>query len=70
MKEKRISFLIAAHNEEKVIGETLKNLANLPYRNYDVIVGLDGCTDKTENLVKEFAKKSKKFKYYKLNIRK
>lgn len=68
-KQRGISFLIAAHNEEKIIGKTLKNLLELPYDNYEVILGLDGCTDRTEDIVKEFCKKSKRFRYYKLNLR-
>ncbi len=70
MKEIKISFLIAAHNEEKIIGKTLSHLLKIPYKNYEVIVGLDGCTDNTEKIVKSFAKKSKKIKYYSLNLRK
>ncbi|MEK6844142.1 MAG: glycosyltransferase family 2 protein [Nanoarchaeota archaeon] len=66
---KKISFLIAAHNEERIIGKTLKNLLNLPYKDYEVIIGLDGCTDKTESIVRDFVKRSRKFKYYNLNLR-
>ena len=65
----KISFLIAAHNEERIISQTLANLANLPYRDYEVIVGLDGCTDNTEIIVKNFARASNKIKYYSVNIR-
>lgn len=65
----KLSFLIAAHNEEKIIAKTLDNLLNFPYDDYEVILGLDGCTDGTEKIVKEFCKKSKKFRYYKLNLR-
>jgi len=60
---------MAAHNEEKIIEKPLLNLLNLPYENYEVIVGLDGCTDNTEEIVKKFCKKSKKFRYFKLNLR-
>jgi len=70
MKEIKISFLIAAHNEEKIIAQPLENLLRLPYKNYEVLVGLDGCTDKTEEIIKRFSRKSKIIKYYKLNIRK
>ena len=66
---KKISFLISAHNEEKIIGRTLENLINLPYENYEIILGLDGCTDNTEKIVKSFALKSKKIRYYKTNLR-
>ena len=69
MKSLKLSFLIAAHNEEKIIAKTLSNLISLPYSNYEIIIGLDGCTDNTENIVKKFKKKSKKIKYYKLNLR-
>ncbi|MEM3074317.1 MAG: glycosyltransferase [Candidatus Pacearchaeota archaeon] len=69
-KEKlKISFLIAAHNEEKIIGKCLENLLNIPYNNYEIILGLDGCTDKTEEIVKKYVKKEKKIKYYILNLR-
>ena len=68
-KQRKISFLIAAHNEEKIISKTLDSLLNFPYANYEVIIGLDGCTDNTEKIVKKYCKKSKKFKYYNLNLR-
>ena len=53
----KLSFLIPAHNEEKIISKTLNNLINLPYENYEVLVGLDGCTDRTEEIVKRFKAK-------------
>lgn len=69
MQKPKISFLIAAHNEEKIIGITLNHLLKIPYENYEVILGLDGCTDKTEEIVKRFCEKSNKIKYYTLNLR-
>lgn len=66
----KISFLIPAHNEEKIIGRTLFNLSKIPYKNYEVLIGLDGCTDKTEEIVKKFSDKNKKFKCFSLNSRK
>ncbi|MBS3085478.1 glycosyltransferase [Candidatus Pacearchaeota archaeon] len=65
----KISFLIPAHNEEKIIATTISHLLKIPYDNYEVIIGLDGCTDKTEEIVKNFCKKSSKVRYYKLNLR-
>ena len=70
MKNTKISFLMAAHNEERIIGRNLENLSNLPYDNYEIIIGLDGCTDKTEEIVKKFERKSGKIRHYNLNIRK
>jgi glycosyltransferase involved in cell wall biosynthesis len=49
-----ISFLIAAHNEEATISKALDNLMNLPYKDFEVIVGLDNCTDRTEGIVKSY----------------
>jgi cellulose synthase/poly-beta-1,6-N-acetylglucosamine synthase-like glycosyltransferase len=69
MKSKKISFLMAAHNEEKIIAHTLSNLMNLPYKNYEVIVGLDGCTDGTEKIVKNLSKKYANLRYEKMNLR-
>ncbi len=66
----KISFLIAAHNEESIIREPLKNLESLPCDDYEVLLGLDGCSDNTENIVKEFVeRKPNIFKYFNLNER-
>ena len=69
MREIKISFLMPAHNEEKIIAKTLKNLISLPYKNYEIILGLDGCTDKTEEIVKSFEKKSNKVRHFNFNLR-
>ncbi len=50
----KISFLICAHNEEKVIASALENLTKLHYSNKEIIVGLDGCTDQTGAIVKQY----------------
>lgn len=60
----KISFLMAAHNEEKIIAEALDNLCNLPYDDYEVIIGLDGCTDRTERIIQNYP-----VKYCNLNLR-
>ena len=65
----KISFLIAAHNEEKMIKYVLSNLAKLPYKNFEVVVGLDGCTDRTLDIVKMFSKKLHKLRYFSFNQR-
>ena len=65
----KISFLIAAHNEEKIIEKTLKKILGIPYNNFEIIVGLDGCTDNTEKIIKKLEKQTKKIKHYNLNLR-
>lgn len=69
MGSTKISFLIAAHNEEKTIGKVLKNLVNLPYNKHEIIIGLDGCTDNTEKIILEYMKSFSKIKMFKLNLR-
>ncbi len=53
---KRVTFLIAAHNEEMCIGKVLDNLAVIKkdFPEIEVIVGNDGSTDNTENIVKRY----------------
>ena len=47
--EKSFAIVVAAHNEEAVIGPLLENLLKLDYpkRLYDIFVVADNCTDKT-----------------------
>jgi cellulose synthase/poly-beta-1,6-N-acetylglucosamine synthase-like glycosyltransferase len=52
-----VTILFSAHNEEKVIGERLENLLSLSYPRdrTTIFVGVDGCDDQTERIVREFA---------------
>ena len=67
MKKLKISFLIPAHNEEKIIGKALEGLVNFPYDNFEVLVGLDRCSDHTLDIVKSYKNKINSLKYYELN---
>lgn len=60
-----VSILIAAHNEEKVIEERIKNLAELNYdiNKIEVFIGSDASTDRTNEILTE-----QKEKYKWLNI--
>jgi len=52
----KVSFLMAAHNEENIIREPLENFKKI-YNfddNIEFLIGLDGCTDKTENIIKNY----------------
>jgi len=53
----RIAVLIAAHNEEKVIGQRLANLFDqeYPHERLKVFVGVDGSSDATAAIAREFA---------------
>lgn len=60
-----ISIVIPAHNEEKYIEKTLQSLQQQTYDDYEAIVVANGCTDKTEEILKQQAK-GKKVRYLSL----
>jgi biofilm PGA synthesis N-glycosyltransferase PgaC len=51
-----VSVLVAAHNEEAVIGETVERLLELDWPAFDVTVVDDGSTDRTSELLIPLAK--------------
>ncbi|HET8760886.1 MAG TPA: glycosyltransferase family 2 protein [Nitrospiria bacterium] len=55
--EPTVTFLITAYNEEKNIAQKLENTLSLdyPHEKLDVLVALDGSTDRTEDIVRGFA---------------
>ncbi len=50
----KISFLIPAHNEERFIGRALGKLQGIADNRIEVLVGLDSCTDRTEEIARTF----------------
>jgi len=55
----KISILISAYNEERVIENTLTNLCQQNYakEKFEIIVGSDGSTDKTNDIITQFVEK-------------
>jgi len=54
----KLSIILPAHNEEKIIGETIDTIFSSDYPNEkEVIVVNDGSTDNTENIVRKMKKK-------------
>ena len=55
----KISILISAYNEERVIENTLTNLCQQNYakEKFEIIVGSDGSTDQTNDIITQFVKK-------------
>jgi cellulose synthase/poly-beta-1,6-N-acetylglucosamine synthase-like glycosyltransferase len=51
----RFALVIAAHNEEKVIGQLVSNLQQMDYPRelYDIYVIADNCTDRTAEVARE-----------------
>jgi cellulose synthase/poly-beta-1,6-N-acetylglucosamine synthase-like glycosyltransferase len=59
-----VSVLIAAYNEEKVIGRTVRNLLNSTYKNFEVIIIDDGSQDGTFAHVQEHFGIERKIRMY------
>ena len=57
----KVSILIAARNEEENIVSCLKAIANLKYSNYEVWIGNDYSTDRTEEVIKEYIEEKPNF---------
>ena len=52
-----VSIMIPAHNEEAVISNTVENVLNLDYPNFEVIVIDDRSSDNTASVIKELEAK-------------
>ncbi len=54
--QKTFAVLIAAHNEEKVVGALIENLLHLRYPRelYDVFVICDNCSDRTADIARQY----------------
>lgn len=52
-----ISVIVPAHNEEKLIGKSLKSIRKTNYPNYELIVICDSCSDSTPKIAKKYSKK-------------
>lgn len=61
---KKISIIIPAHNEENYIRRTLHSIKNQTYQDYETIIVANGCSDRTEEIVKK--RENNKFKLFSL----
>jgi len=57
-----VSIVIAAYNEEKVIGDKLKNCLSLNYpaELLEIYIASDGSSDKTNDIVRQYTEKDKR----------
>ena len=62
-----VSIIISAYNEEKVIRERIINISQLDFdfNNLEVLIGSDGSTDQTNNILIEM---SKEFPWLSINL--
>ena len=54
----KISFVVVAHNEEDCIEKKIRNIISLDYprNNLEIIFGLDGSTDRTNEILENYKK--------------
>ena len=55
-----ISIILPVYNSEKYISTTIKSVLNQTYKNFELIIVNDGSIDKSDEICKEFAKKTSK----------
>lgn len=58
----KISILIPCYNEEETIEETIKNICELSYPNFEVIAVNDGSVDNTRKILMNLCRKYKKLR--------
>ena len=63
-EEPLVSVIIPVYNREDYIGEAIESVLNQTYKNFELIIVNDGSTDNTENIVKGYAEKDKRIKYF------
>ncbi len=54
----KISIVVPAYNEEKYIKPCIESLISQDFLDYELIVSLNACTDQTENVVLDVARKN------------
>ena len=59
-----VSIIIPAHNEEKVIKDTVENILSLDYQKFEILVVDDRSEDSTAEVLQELSRKYPEFKYY------
>jgi glycosyltransferase involved in cell wall biosynthesis len=68
----KVSVIVPAHNEEKVISDKIKNLLELDYPRslFEIIVSSDNSTDNTNKIVESFVKVNENLLLHKVETRK
>ena len=59
-----VTIMVPAHNEENVIEQTVENILQLDYPNYELIVIDDRSEDNTAKVLEEMCKKHNQLKYF------
>lgn len=60
--EKLVSVILPTYNVEKYLSKCLKSISEQSYRNIEILVVIDGATDKSYEIAKEWEKKDERIK--------
>ena len=61
-KDFKVSILVPLYNQERYIGKCLRSICNQTYKNLEIIVVNDGSTDRSLEILQEWAKKDDRIK--------
>lgn len=64
--EEKVSIITPVYNCEKYLKDTIENVIKQTYTNWEMLLVDDCSTDKSEEVIKEYTKKDKRVKYFKL----
>ena len=67
MKNKLVSVIVSAYNSEETLEESINSLINQTYENIEILIMDDFSTDKSNIILKNIKKKSKKVKLFENN---
>lgn len=67
----KVSILIAAHNEERVIESKIKSIlsSNYPNEFIEILIGTDQCTDKTDEIIQNISESNQNIKHVRFSER-
>ncbi len=60
----KFSVLLPTHNRADVVGFAIESVLNQSFKNFELLVVGDGCTDQTEAVVARFSKRDKRVKWF------
>jgi len=63
----RISVVLTTYNGENFLSQCLDSVLNQSYKNFEFIIIDDGSTDSTNNIIRLYAKKDQRIRFYVLN---
>ena len=65
MEKDLISIVVPVFNAEKFIGDTINNILNQTYKNWELLLIDDCSTDSSKNIISKFTNLDKRIHYYK-----